>query len=87
MNQISVHLAPPPKPFKTYAQLVALMQQWGIFVEDLGENKDMSLYLKPVTDCDRFAPSGNILSSDDNRPEIKASCLEPAKKLAPHKFF
>jgi hypothetical protein len=45
MNQIPVRLA-PPKPFKTYPQLVVLMQQRGMFVEDPGENIDMSLNLK-----------------------------------------
>ena len=34
MNQIPVHIT-PPKPFKTYPQLVALMQQRGILVEDV----------------------------------------------------
>jgi len=56
-----------------------------------------------VTDCDRFASLKHstslpyafteqgvamfIICPYDNRPEIKASCLESAKKLAPYKFF
>ena len=35
----------------------------------------------------RMAPLWRILSSHDNRPEIKASCLECVKKLAPLQFL